>query len=53
MSAAARADYLDLLPPMDAAGRARIDTLLSPIPKFRPAFARCLAALSPRCPAAI
>ncbi len=29
MSAAARADYLDLLPPMDAAERARIDTVLS------------------------
>jgi magnesium chelatase subunit H len=29
MSAAARADYLDLLPPMDAAERARIDALLS------------------------
>ena len=29
MSAAARADYLDLLPPMDAGERARIDQLLS------------------------
>ena len=43
MSAAARADYLDLLPPMDAAERARIDAQLAQDTEI-PAILRALSA---------